>query len=149
MSVFSKCIKADLELVSADKSGAIARSDPRACRSAQRCCSALPVFLLSLSHALSTAKAWTSQALLMQRVVLGLSQQHCRSPRCAWCQETHAEFGRGTREDKFVVTEVVILAPFYFMWYVFCLLYHRAWVRHSLPLVQLLKCVWYHITLWS
>lgn len=44
MSVFSKCIKADLELVSADKSSAIAQSYLRACRSAQRCWSALPVF---------------------------------------------------------------------------------------------------------
>lgn len=62
-------------------------------------------------------------------------------------QERRAEFGRGTQEDKFVVTEVVILAPFYFMCYVFCLLYHRAWVRHSLPLMQLFTCVWYRITL--
>lgn len=70
MSVFSKCIKADLELLSADKSSAIAQSFLRACRSAQCCSSALPVFLLSLPFALSIAKAWTSQALLMQRVIL-------------------------------------------------------------------------------
>lgn len=62
-----KCIKADLELVSADKSIAIAQSYLRLCRSAQCCCLALtPVFVLFLSCALSVAKAWVSQAFLMQ-----------------------------------------------------------------------------------
>lgn len=69
MSVFSKCIKADLELLSADKSSAIARSYLRACRSAQRRWPALPVFLLPLSRALSKAKARRRQALPVQRVV--------------------------------------------------------------------------------
>lgn len=38
MSVFSKCIKADLELVSADKGRATARWYLGARRSAQHCC---------------------------------------------------------------------------------------------------------------
>ena len=148
VSVFSKCIKADLELASADKSSAIAQLYLRACRSAQHCCLALLVFRLSLSRALSVAKAWMSQAVLMQRFI-SVSSSTADRPGAPCARKATLNSVGEYEKINFVVTEVAILAQFYFMWCVFCLLYHCAWVRQSLPLVQLFKCVWYRITLWS
>jgi len=63
----------------------------------------------------------------------------CSSPGALLCakpgQPSRAEFRRGgTWEDEFVAAEMVVLALFYFTCCVFCLLHHRAWMRHSLPL---------------
>lgn len=63
----------------------------------------------------------------------------CGSPGALLCakpgQPSRAEFRRGgTWEDEFVAAEMVVLALFYFTCCVFCLLHHRAWMRHSLPL---------------
>lgn len=102
----------------------------------------MPAFLLSLPRALSAAGAGGGARN---------SQPRCRtSPGCSRAvpnQHGRADFGRGAREDKLVVTEVVILAPFYFMWYVFLSPLPPCTVRHSLPLVYLPRCVWYRIML--
>lgn len=85
--------------------------------------SALLRFLLPWSRALSVAEVWMSQALRLQHR-LGW-QQRRRLPGCSWCQESRAEFGRGTRQDKFVVNR---------SGYFGCVVFHEVCFLPPLPL---------------